>query len=195
MSASRASGRVLWAVLALVLAATAWLGQTPDDELLAPPDTRTDRPGPAPSPALQADGVPPADAVASGPREALASPVWWQAQHTEWVRRVTGRAEHRPDMAHAAWGPWDPEVPPPVARLSEPSERQAPVFPHAWVGRVVDDMPRAVIAGPQRTWVLRAGEVLDGQWRLDALGERQLSFTYLPLQQTVLVSARSSATP
>jgi hypothetical protein len=59
----------------------------------------------------------------------------------------------------------------------------------------LDDQPRAVIAGPQRTWVLGAGDVLDGQWRLDTLGERQLGFTYLPLQQTVWVSARSAASP
>lgn len=195
MSASRAPGRALWGVLALVLAAAAWLGQTPDDELLAPRDTRPDRSTPASRATSQADTAQPAEAMADGPRDALASPAWWQAQHTEWVRRATTTSERPLDMPHAAWGSWAPEVPAPLARAPEQSAPQAPAFPHAWVGRVVDDMPRAVIAGPQRTWVLRTGEVLDGQWRLDALGERQLSFTYLPLQQTVLVSARSSATP
>ena len=46
---------------------------------------------------------------------------------------------------------------------------------------------KAVIAGPQATWVLAAGEVIDGQWRIDRIDPRGLTLTYLPLQlpQTV----------
>jgi hypothetical protein len=60
---------------------------------------------------------------------------------------------------------------------------------------VVDTQPRAVIAGPQRTWLLAVGDTLDGQWRLQSLSDRQLTFLYLPLQQPLVVSARSSSTP
>lgn len=201
MSTPNPLGRVVWGLLALVLAAAAWLGQSPDDELLAPRETRADRSGPTrdpasapgPVPARTAPAAAPAKAAASASSEAWASPEWWQAQRTAWAQRAVLRDAPPPDSA--AWGAWAPAPPAPEPRAADALAPQAPAFPHAWVGRVVDDAPRAVIAGPQRTWVLRVGEVLDGQWRLDTLGERQLGFTYLPLQQTVLVSARSSATP
>jgi hypothetical protein len=66
----------------------------------------------------------------------------------------------------------------------------APAFPYAWVGRYVDDTPRAVIAGPNRTWVLRQGDEIEGQWRLGAVAERQLTVTYLPLNQDQTVALK-----
>lgn len=48
---------------------------------------------------------------------------------------------------------------------------------------------RAVLAGPQNTWVVRAGDVIEGQWRVDRIQDRTMSLTYLPLkqQQTVVM--------
>jgi hypothetical protein len=54
----------------------------------------------------------------------------------------------------------------------------------------VDDVPRAVIAGPSTTWVLKVGDVIDGQWRIDTIQERQLGVTYLPLQQALSVTMK-----
>ena len=66
----------------------------------------------------------------------------------------------------------------------------APAFPYAWVGRFVDEAPRAVIVGPNRTWVLAPGEVIEGQWRVGAIAERQLTVTYLPLNQDQSVALK-----
>lgn len=60
----------------------------------------------------------------------------------------------------------------------------APPFPHAWVGRFNDDRAlRAVLTGAQSTWVVKAGDVIEGQWRVDEIQDRTMSLTYLPLKQ------------
>lgn len=66
----------------------------------------------------------------------------------------------------------------------------APRFPHDWVGRYLDPQPRAIIASTANTWVVKAGDVLDGQWRVDAIAERQMTLTYLPLDQTQSVAMK-----
>ena len=81
----------------------------------------------------------------------------------------------------------------------------APRFPHAWVGRFNDEsvaaaasgasgvaaqpVQRAILNGPETTWVVRAGDVIEGQWRVDRIQDRTMSLTYLPLkqQQTVVM--------
>lgn len=185
----------LWVVLALVLSCAAWLGQSSDDELLASSGTRASRPARSAPTGQRAQSAPGALAGTA----ALKPDAWWQVHHAVWLQRASA-AVVDPASARGgeAWQPWQPPVLPRVAGPADVTQElapQAPPFPHAWVGRVVDDVPRAVISGPQRTWVLQAGDVIDGQWRLDTLGERQLGFTYLPLQQTVQVSARTSASP
>jgi len=58
------------------------------------------------------------------------------------------------------------------------------------VGRYVDSAERVVIAGPSTTWVLKVGDVIDGQWRIDTITERQLNVTYLPLNQSRSVAMK-----
>ena len=48
----------------------------------------------------------------------------------------------------------------------------------------------AVISGPNNTWVVKAGDVLDGQWRVDTVDAGAVQFTYLPLSQTQTVSMK-----
>jgi hypothetical protein len=100
-----------------------------------------------------------------------------------------------PGKALAVSGPWGSQLPPPPPPAPTPPPAPpmvpvAPPFPHAWVGRYVDDVPRAVIAGPSTTWVLKVGDVIDGQWRIDTIQERQLGVTYLPLQQALSVTMK-----
>ncbi|WP_052162257.1 hypothetical protein [Aquabacterium sp. NJ1] len=117
-------------------------------------------------------------------------------------------------MADAtAWRSVQPPPPPPPPRVAvdpgPPPAPTAPPFPHAWVGRFNDEpvamaasgvasgasapvsqaVARAVLAGPQNTWVVRAGDVIEGQWRVDRIQDRTMSLTYLPLkqQQTVVM--------
>jgi len=46
---------------------------------------------------------------------------------------------------------------------------------------------RAVVAGPSSTWVLKEGDVIEGQWRVDRIDNHTMLLTYLPLKlpQTV----------
>ena len=36
----------------------------------------------------------------------------------------------------------------------------------------------------------KVGDVIDGQWRVDRIQDRQLQLTYLPLQQTLSVAMK-----
>lgn len=78
-----------------------------------------------------------------------------------------------------------PPPPPPPPPYVPPPPPQAPALPYAYMGRWLD--------GGDATWYLtrggqpvsvRAGQVLDGVWRLDAASAGALTFTYLPLNQT-----------
>lgn len=92
----------------------------------------------------------------------------------------------------AAWSSQQPPPPPPPPpyKPPPPPPPMAPPFSHAWVGRYVDNVDRAVIAGASQTWVVKVGDVIDGQWRVDAIGERQMTLTFLPLKQTQTVSMK-----
>ncbi|TAK88738.1 MAG: hypothetical protein EPO09_17735 [Aquabacterium sp.] len=113
----------------------------------------------------------------------------------------------KPALAWASTAP--PPQPPIRQRVEEvapppPPPPMAPRFPHAWVGRFNDDAPlqaassasapppvaRAVLTSPQSTWVVRVGDVIEGQWRIDRIQDRTMSLTYLPLQQQQTVVMR-----
>lgn len=120
----------------------------------------------------------------------------------------------------SAWASMAPPPPPPVkeAPPPPPPPPMAPRFPHAWIGRVNDEtvsavtapastnaaasgataaparpsrpIQRAVLAGPVATWVVKEGDVIDSQWRVDRIQDRSMSLTYLPLQQSQTVSMK-----
>lgn len=133
-----------------------------------------------------------------------------------WEVRGIGHSDaHGPSGDLSAWRSTQPPPPPPVAVVDAgpPPAPTAPPFPHAWVGRFNDEAPnatpsaapdtaasgasapashtiaRAVLVGPQSTWVVHAGDVIEGQWRVDRIQDRTMSLTYLPLkqQQTVVM--------
>lgn len=90
--------------------------------------------------------------------------------------------------------------PPPPAPAPPPPPPMAPPFPYQMVGRWEEPaagasapgapVPMAVISGPTNTWVLKAGDVLDGQWRVDSVSSGAVQFTYLPLSQSQTVSMK-----
>ncbi len=96
------------------------------------------------------------------------------------VRLALSRANLFPEQT---W--YVPPPPPPPPPYIPPPPPQAPPLPYAYMGRWLD-------AG-ETTWYLvrgslpvsvRAGQVLDGVWRLDQVAAGTLNFTYLPLNQT-----------
>lgn len=197
---ARLNPRLGWVLLA-VLGLCAFLAAqpSPDDDLAAPGRERSAAPaahGRAAQPSL-----PEARGATAGSRSAAeavayaaSTPSAAQARDlagwaVAWERRAPDAWAPASSDARWSWAPQQPPPPPPVAPQEAPPP-MAPAFPYAWVGRFVDEAPRAVIAGPNRTWVLAQGEVIEGQWRVGAIAERQLTVTYLPLNQDQSVALK-----
>lgn len=184
---------ILWVALVAALAATAYVSMQEGDEVEAvtrgsaadasDPGARDGRGGRDDrTKALSSRQTPSAEADLQARSKAhLAQSVsLWQArlQPSTPVRALS-----------TAWSSQQPPPPPPEPVLAPPPPR-APAFPHAWVGRYIDDQPRAIINGPTTTWVVKVGDVIEGQWRVDRIQDRQLQLTYLPLQQTLSVAMK-----
>ncbi|MBI2734812.1 MAG: hypothetical protein HYX44_16355 [Aquabacterium sp.] len=200
--------RGLWLMLAVVGGLSLYLSSQSDDELLA----SSRQPG---AQARASSGVA-GGGGANRPSDKRAAPMepWVADGLTQGIARWQARSasgEGAPVLARSggasAWRSVQPPPPPRVvvADSGPPPEPTAPPFPHAWVGRFNDEalapvasgasavrsppLVRAVLAGPQSTWVVRAGDVIEGQWRVDRIQDRTMSLTYLPLkqQQTVVM--------
>lgn len=101
--------------------------------------------------------------------------------------------------ARQAWSsPQKPTLPAPGSAGN--GEAAAPAFPYQWIGRMVErqgnaqdasSAPMAVIAGPRNTWVLKRGDVIESQWRIDQIGASGLQVTYLPLGTSQTLSMAS----
>lgn len=191
--------------LALALAATFWLQQGEDTGGVEVAERR----GPARTqPAERSAPQAGRGAAANGPRATTddtptAAGAWladrvqaWQARRAEVEALPPARV-----MTSAAPSAWSAAMPPPPPppKQDRPAEvvPMAPPFPHQWVGRFDDEaspgskpLRRAVISGSVSTWVVREGDVIEGQWRVDQIQERLVRLTYLPLQQSQTVAMK-----
>lgn len=79
-----------------------------------------------------------------------------------------------------------PPPPPPQAYVPPPPPPRAPPLPYSYMGRWQEagDTTYYLSRGTLPVSV-RPGQVLDGVWRLDAVSDGALAFTYLPLNQTL----------
>ena len=160
----------LWVLLVLTMLATAWVATVPDADNL-----------PEPALPLRKAGLPPGAAAALvvsanlPERLTRASPLVWPK---------AGAVEL------AAWGQLPPQAPPPPSKpmLSTgppppPAAPQALPFPYQLIGRFQQgDQVQALVTSPVRTLALRAGEVVEGQWRVDRIDDSALHLTWLPGQ-------------
>jgi hypothetical protein len=72
---------------------------------------------------------------------------------------------------------WYVAPPPPPA--PKPS---APALPFTYAGRMVEDGAATVfLSARDRNHAVRSGDVIDQQWRVDAIGATTMTLTYLPL--------------
>ncbi len=161
----------LFGALGLSLAATAWVSQGDGD---------TPEPVPAVHRRTATASVSPAD----WPAPAASSRAEWPALDAQ---------------ARAAWGEAAPvaaaaAAPPPAAQAADepPPPPSAPPFPYQLVGRLTDGASRAVLNNAQRSAVVGVGEVVDGQWRVEAVEPAGLRLTYLPLGLPQFVPFASS---
>lgn len=75
--------------------------------------------------------------------------------------------------------------PPPPPPYVEPPPPQAPALPFSYMGRWQEaGQTTYYLARGSLPVSVRAGQVLDGVWRLEPVTGGQLNFTYLPLDQT-----------
>lgn len=193
----------MWGALVAVLAIAGWMSAQQGDDGLVAPGKAGRKPGRASAGQASARG-------AAGTKRAARSDV---PATDSWVARnlMTGvqawqqRTGLQPldkgvPLAWASNAPPPPPPPPPEV-APPPPPPMAPPFPHRWVGRF-NDLPatpasgampgpavqRAVLAGPLATWVVKAGDVIEGQWRVDQIQDRQMRLTYLPLKQSLSIS-------
>ena len=126
-------------------------------------------------------------------------------------RRSAATASTQPDWpgpaasARTAWQPldnavsgaWGEAAAAPASAQAEPPPEppHAPPFPYQFVGRMTDSRPRVVLNNVQRSAVVAVGEVVDGQWRVDAIEPGGLRLTYLPLGLAQFVPFASSTKP
>ncbi|WP_457356098.1 hypothetical protein [Roseateles sp. P5_D6] len=147
----------LLAALGISLAATAWVAGNDEPETAAPAARRGVA---SPKAAAPQDWPGPA----SSTREA------WPEADVE-ARSAWGEAA-APATAVAAAAP----APAPAAEI----EGATPPFPFELVGRMTDSRPRVILNGAQRSLVLGVGEVVDGQWRIEAIEAGGLRLKRLP---------------
>lgn len=103
-----------------------------------------------------------------------------------------------PRLAQAtAWGP-PPAPPMPMAAKAKTASTAddapagpppAPPFPYTLIGRFEDGpLTQAMLSSPRRTLGVKAKDVIDGQWRVDAVDATGMTLTWLPSGQTVTVT-------
>lgn len=78
--------------------------------------------------------------------------------------------------------PAPPALPPPAPKPT------APPFPYTYVGGLLDNNVRtAFFEKSERVVALKAGDIVDGVYRVDQMTDKQMQLTYLPLEQRLTV--------
>jgi hypothetical protein len=79
-------------------------------------------------------------------------------------------------------------VPPPPAPV-------APPFPFRYLGRMtgIDGTTGVYIASDQELLQVRAGQLVAGGFRVDAIDDKQIALTYVPLDEHLIVATPTAA--
>ncbi|KVA08646.1 hypothetical protein [Burkholderia ubonensis] len=111
------------------------------------------------------------------PREQLAA-----------LRAPVSVASANDPFTASSWQPPPPvEAPPPTARPAPPT---APPVPFSYVGELdaKADKPQVFLSNGDQLLIVSPGDVIDGQYRVDSVSASNVVLTYLPLNQTQVVS-------
>ncbi|MES2089039.1 MAG: hypothetical protein V4532_03515 [Pseudomonadota bacterium] len=181
--------------LAVALALTAWVALQGDDTAVEPvrrdegsgrrSEAKTTK-TPAPSRRASSSSMAAKDPKADGATaQALVQSVMQWQQRASLSPWPDGAVNH-------PWASQLPPAPPPTVLVAAPPPPpMAPPFPHAWVGRFNDEAHRAIVSSADATWVVAEGDVIESQWRIDQIQERQMTLTYLPLQQRQTIAMKA----
>ncbi|NUA27836.1 hypothetical protein [Cupriavidus basilensis] len=146
-------------------------------------------------------GVPPAAPSAAGtPRGTQAAASVPAARTVAEVapreRLAALRAPLSPETAHdpfsvSSWLP-PPAPPAPPAPALPPPPPTAPPLPFAYVGALGADVSKeqVFLSSGDRLLIVSLGDVIDGQYRLEAITATGATFTYLPLNVKQVMSTQ-----
>lgn len=183
---------LLWKALLASLAATALLALWPEDEVSAPmvpAVAQAARRPVAPPVALPVTGPPaaPLPVAVSGPAALLPTrPGDWPAPTPMALASWQGRQE--PPQRTAPPGR--------AAGASAPLVRTAPTFPYQWIGQLDDGTGvQVLLASAQRSFGVRAGDVVDRRWRIDPAAQGGLQASLIDSDVVVALRAAGAATP
>lgn len=86
-------------------------------------------------------------------------------------------------FAPKSW--YKPPPPPLQSAAAQPAAPVAPALPFKYVGQLgeVDGKVTIYLAKGEKVYIVRVGEVLDEQYRLDAIHETHLTFTFIPMDK------------
>jgi len=110
------------------------------------------------------------------------------------ARRASGA--DWPAIPKAAVAAWQPPAPPPAPvapRHTNTAQAapEAPPFPYTLIGRLEDrGVTRALLAGATRTIDAKVGDLIDGQWRVEAVEPSGLQLVWVPGGQRQTLSYR-----
>lgn len=83
-------------------------------------------------------------------------------------------------------------VPPP--RPEPPRPPSPPPMQFRYLGKVVEgDETRVFLALGERNYIVRPGESINSQYRLDEVGDHDITFTYLPLNARQMLATAGAA--
>ena len=113
-------------------------------------------------------------------------------------RWAVAAREPWPEAEPAALAAWQPPPPPPLPAQATPAQAspppppppppQAPPFPYQLIGRLSQTgQVQALLGSDQRSLAVKAGDTIDGQWRVQSIGDDSLELLWLPgpLSQTL----------
>ncbi len=157
--------RMLGVALAATLVATAWAGWQDDSGEVVAPAGRV--------------------RVADAKPTRGAARVTLGAAAEPWPAPIASRPVSTFEIDAAAWSaPEPPPAPPapPVVRAPAPAPPApvAPPFAYVLIGRIDDGQPQALLTGPLRSIAVKAGDVVDEVWRVDAVRPDGITLTWLP---------------
>ncbi|MCL2658730.1 MAG: hypothetical protein FWD62_15225 [Betaproteobacteria bacterium] len=157
-------GGLLWATLAAV-----WFAPSPEKDIVAPQQRRSGTTAPA---AVQAQ----ASKVSSASDASIGA--------LTFRLRDEGETPANP-FAVMQWEmPVPKAVDKPVPVVEAPAPPQAPPLPFRVLGRYVEDGKDAVfLQYKDENLVVRKGDVLAGQYKVESLDSGQLTLVYLPLNE------------
>lgn len=78
--------------------------------------------------------------------------------------------------------PVAPPAPAPQPQIAAPAPPSPPPLPFRYLGRYTADAPLVVLTKGDAMFLAKAGDTLDGGWRVDSIGGPAIQLTYLPLQ-------------